>query len=176
MKSRWSSEFLAVLLVASLPWLSIPVSAGEVAATLTGSIVRSADGSPLAGARLHVSDPKTGKIFSSPPATDDGAFTLAELPPSTYALAVESEGGLYLVGTPLQLAPAATRTVNLAVNPQSVLRDGEAESDDDDDEKWGFFENPLTATLIILGVATVLGIAVDNLSDDDKKKKSPSAP
>jgi hypothetical protein len=174
MKPRWSYECLAVMLIVSLPWVAIPASAAEAGATLSGSIVRSEDGSPLAGAKLHANDPKTGKIFSSRPATDEGAFELTELPPSTYALAVESNGGLYLVEAPLQLAPGATRTVNLAVTPQNVLREGE--EDDDMDEAWGFMENPLTATLIVLGTALVAGVALDNILDDDDKKKSPSAP
>jgi hypothetical protein len=168
------SEFLAAALILCLPWVALPVGAAEVAATLTGSIVHSDDQSPMPGAKLHVGDPKTGQIFSSNPATDDGSFVLGDLPPSTYALAVESEGGLYVVETPLALAPGTTRTLNLAVSPQPMNQN--IGDDEDDDEPWGFWENPLTAALAMLGIATVVGVVIWGDNEGSGRSSSPSAP
>ena len=170
---RLSSEFLATVLILSLPWAALPASAADVGASLTGLIVRSGDQSPIPGAKLHAGDPETGRIFSSTPASDDGKFVLGDLPPSTYALAVESEGGLYVVETPLSLAPGTTRTLNLAVSPQPINRN--TDDDDDDDGPWGFWENPLTAALVTAGIAIVLGVVIWGDSDGEGRA-SPSAP
>ena len=171
---RPSSEFLATVLILSLPWAALPVGAADVAATLTGSIVHHDDQSPVPGAKLHVGDPKTGQIFSSEPASDDGSFVLGDLPPSTYALAVESDGGLYVVETPLSLAPGTTRTLNLAVRPQPMNLD--TDNDDEDDEPWGLTENPLTAALAMAGIAIVLGVVIWGDSEGSGGPSSPSAP
>lgn len=171
---RLPSEFLATALILCLPWVALPVGAAEVAATLTGSIVHSGDQSPVPGAKLHAGDPKTGRIFSSNPASDDGSFVLGDLPPSTYALAVESEGGLYLVETPLSLAPGTTRTLNLAVSPQPMKR--KTGDDEFSDEPWGLTENPLTAALALSGIAIVLGVVIWGDNEGSGGSSSPSAP
>ena len=133
--------------------------------------MRAADQAPLVGARLHVSDPKAGKLFSSTPAGEDGSFAPVDLPPSTYRLAVESDGGLYLVEAPLALAPGAARTLTVAVNPQSANREA-GPTDDFDEQKFGPLENPLTAALIVLGTATLIGV----LLDDDAKSEGQASP
>lgn len=173
--TRPSSEFLATVLILSLPWAALPVGAADVAATLTGSIVHFDDQSPVPGAKLHVGDPKTGQIFSSKPANDDGSFVLGDLPPSTYALAVESDGGLYVVETPLSLAPGTTRTLNLAVRPQPINLN-KKNDDEEDDGPWGLKENPLTAALALTGIAVLVGIVVWGDSEGSGGPSSPSAP
>lgn len=173
MKShRVVKELLTTLVIAFLPFAGIPVGAAESTARLNGSIVHSDLDAPLAGARLHAGDPKTGRIFSSTPAREDGSFDLSELPPSTYTLAVESQGGLYVVEAPLSLAPGMTRTLNVAVSPQAVHPDKKAKGGEAG--KWGFWENPLVATLTFLGIATVVGVLIDD--DSSSGVQSPSMP
>jgi hypothetical protein len=171
---RFPRRFPATLLIATLPLIAAPVGAADAVASLTGSIVRAADRSPLEGARLHAGDPRTGDLFSSEPADADGNFALPDLPAATYALAVESEGGLYLVEAPLALAPGATRTVNFAVNADPVNRESGPDWKNTGDE-FSFTNNPLTATLVLLGVATVIGLLLDD-DPDRPGSTSPSQP
>ncbi len=166
---KMMSKLLSTGLMLSLPFLALPARSAGVTATLSGSIVWAADQTPLAGSRLHVGDPGTGEIFSSAPAGDDGSFVLEGLPASTYELAVESDGGLYLVGTPLALAPGSAQTLNLAVSRQPSPN---YDKDDDDDDPGGFklWDNPLTTALIIVGIVGIIGLA---LGDDDSKGPPP---
>ena len=163
------SRLLSTGLILSLPFLALPARSAGGTATLSGSIVWAADQTPLAGSRLHAGDAKTGEIFSSAPASDDGSFALAELPASTYELAVESDGGLYLVGTPLTLAPGTAQTVHLAVNRQPVPS---YDKEEDDEKKGGYrlWDNPLLATLVIVGFVAVIGLLLD---DDDSSRPPP---
>ena len=163
------SRLLSAGLIVSLPLLALPARSAGGTATLSGSIVWAADQTPVAGSKLHAGDAKTGEIFSSAPAGNDGSFALDHLPASTYELAVESDGGLYLVGTPLTLAPGTAQTLNLAVNRQPVPNYDEEE--DPEEKKGGYrlWDNPLMATLVIVGVVAVIGLLLD---DDD----SPGTP
>jgi hypothetical protein len=171
---RPTTEWLSVALVFLLLWVATPAPAAETAAMLTGAIVRSGDQSPLAGAKLHAADPETGTIYSSAPAGDDGGFILGDLPPATYAVAVESDGGLYLVQTPVALAPGTNRTVNVAVTPQPVNRN--KTGDDDKDRGFGFKENPLTAALLTFGIATVIGVTIWGDSESPERASTPFTP
>jgi len=177
MNARPSTRFLAALLASALPFMAIPAGAADTAATLTGSIVRSETAAPLVGARLHVGDPKTDRMYSSTPADTEGSFVLAELPSATYSLAVEAEGGLYVVETPLSLAPGTTRTLNLAVTPQPVNLSDDDGSKDKAGSVFSFKENPLTATLLFLGIVIVLGVAIGGSSSSSNNiPPSPSTP
>ena len=165
------SRLLSAGLIVSLPLLALPARSAGATATLSGSIVWAADQTPVAGSKLHAGDAKTGEIFSSAPAADNGSFALGDLPASTYELAVESNGGLYLVGTPLTLAPGTAQTLNLAVNRQSVPSYDE-EEEDPDKKKGGYrlWDNPLLATLVIVGFVAVIGLLLD---DDDSSRPPP---
>ena len=163
---RKLSKLLSTGLILSFPFLALPARSAGGTATLSGSIVWAADQTPLAGSKLHAGDPKTGEIFSSAPASDDGSFVLDELPAATYELAVESDGGLYIVGTPLTLAPGTAQTLNLAVSRQPLTNHEEEEGDDDNPGKFKLWDNPLMATLIIVGIVGVVGLL---LGDGDSK-------
>jgi hypothetical protein len=168
---RLSNGTLAGVLILSMVMLGMPVSAAGATAALDGSIVRSADQTPLEGARLHASNPKTGELFSSGPAGDDGRVMIDELPAATYSLAVESGGGLYLVEAPVPIEAGSRQTVNLAVTPQPF----DAKKDKDPSEKKSSIkENPLTAALIVAGIAVVIGLLF--YDDDDDAVRSPSLP
>jgi hypothetical protein len=167
-----SNGTLAAILIPSMVLLGMPVSAGEPMAALDGSIVRSADQTPVEGARLHVSNPKTGEMFSSEPAGDDGRVMIDELPAATYSLAVESGGGLYLVDAPLPVEAGSRQSVNLAVTPQPV--DAKKDKAPKEERNTSLKENPATAALIVVGIAVVIGLLFYN--DDDSGTRSPSIP
>jgi hypothetical protein len=172
------TNLLAAMLIVSVQALALPVSAGAAPASLTGALVHAADQTPLVGAKLHVGNPETGAIVTAAPTDAKGAFRVTGLEAATYELAVETAGGLYVVATPVRLAPGQARTLSVAIAATA------AAADDDDDDKPGaanapaktsLWENPLTAALIVLGGAIVVGYVVDEATDDDDESDaSPS--
>ncbi len=155
MKRSLATKVLAVALIVSVQSLFLPVSAGQQDAVLSGTILSSQERAPLTGAKLHVGDPKTGEIYSSRVTSEDGSFVIENLPPATYEVAVEANGGLYIVETPVALAPGQTQAVNVAINdekapsPADAKRKGAPPS--------GIWNNPLTASLIVISSAVILG-------------------
>ena len=166
---RISKRCLSVTLTLSILWLMIPASVAADTATLSGSNVLAANREPLVGARLHAADSRTGRVYSSEPAGLQGEFVVRELPASTYELAVESGGGLFVVQTPLQVAPGASLPVNLTVTPQPM-----SAKKDDAKDKGSILRNPLFATLASLGVATIIGLVLQD--QIDTADASPSQP
>jgi hypothetical protein len=132
-------------------------------ATVSGTILSVSDRSPLAGARLYLGDPATGDVFPSAPADPDGKFVVAELPPATYEVAVGLDRGLYLVPERITLASGAERTLALAVDPETPP----VPPSDPPDSGLGLWSNPLTAALLVLGSALVVGAAVESATDDE---------
>lgn len=167
---------LAATLILALPLFSVPISAGVPTASLKGRIVEAGTRAPMAGARIHAGDPKAGTLYSSHATSSDGSFSLDALPASSYELAVESEGGLFAVSAPVQLAAGQSRDVQLAVTRnQAASGAGGATNSKGTGAKLGIWNNPLTATLLVLGGAVVVGVLVDQVTDDDNNA-SPSAP
>lgn len=164
---------IAFVTVVSLHLLILPAHGGETA-SLSGNVFDSTAGSaPLSGARVHVGDPESGRFYQSGRTDRDGGFTLDGLPAAEYRVAVESEGGLYVVGVPVRLAPGQARSLQLAINPQTEP----PTTEDDDDGGVGFWHNPVTATLTVLGIAVALGFLIDELDDDDDDEDgSPTNP
>jgi hypothetical protein len=165
---------IAFVTVVSLHLLFLPAFGAETA-SLRGHVFDSNAGSaPLSGARVHVGDPESGRFYRSGWTDGEGGFTLDGLPAAEYRVAVESEGGLYVVGTPVRLAPGQARSLQLAINPQT----GPPTTQENDDDRGGggFWRNPLTATLTVLGIAVALGFLIDELDDDDDDDGSPTNP
>lgn len=172
------TNLVAATLIVSVQSLALPAAAGAAPASLSGALVRAADQTPLVGAKLHVGNPETGAIVTSSPTDAKGAFAVEGLSPAVYELAVETNGGLYVVTTPVRLAPGQARTLSVAIASTA------AQVEDDDDDKPGaaaaptktsLWENPLTAALIVLGAAIVVGFVVDAATDDEgEDEASPS--
>ncbi len=153
---------VATGLMFSLTFMALPVRASVAAATLSGSIVWSADGTPAAGVKLHANDSRTGLLYTSMPSGDDGGFMLPDLPPSIYELAIESPDGLYRVTTPLKLDPGSARIVNLSIRR---LVPGDAQQAvGGDGAKSSMGDNPLITGLALLGVVVVVGLVLDDNS------------
>ncbi len=162
----------AAALIISLQILVTPVLAQpELPASLTGRVLRAGSDAPLPGARVHAADLTSGKIYTSAPTKSDGTFRLTDLPVSSYEVAVESAGGLYPASARINLEPGKERTIQLTVKQD---KDEPKPPAPNRATKPGVWNNPLTATLIILGSAVVLGVVVDNMTKDEAS--SPSAP
>ena len=167
------TRILAILLVITVPLVFVPSAAAQEGATLAGTVYAVDGQQPIDGAVLHAGDIRTGEIYSSASTSADGSFVLSGLPPAAYKLAVETDGGLYVVGTSVQLVAGQERDVQLALRPD-VAQDPE-EADDDDDE-MGFMDNPLFASLTVIGASILFGWLLSELDDSDELIASPFFP
>ena len=167
-------KLVATVVIASLQALMIPAIAADPGSSVNGSILSAGTDAPLAGAKLHLGDPLTGEIYTSEPSDQDGNFELTNVPASTYEVAVESNGGLYLVQSPLKLAPGQAQAVNLAINPQIADDPATDEKKKKKRGGTGVWNNPATAALIVVGAAIVLGLLINAATDDDDEQ--PASP
>lgn len=164
-RKGWTS-CLAALLIVAMPGLLLPVHAQPAAASLSGTVQSAGDRAPLAGVRVFAGDRATGEVFRSEPTSEDGRFAIRGLPAASYELAVGVDEGLYLVETPVPLAPGTGRRVTLAVDAESRINAQDDPSDITGDGP-SLWNNPVTAALIVFGVAVVIGIIVENATDDE---------
>jgi hypothetical protein len=154
---------MAATLALSVALVGIPVQAQT--AQLSGSVYSSVNEQPLTGVTVYAAEPATGQIYASKPSSETGSFTIGELPAGKFELGVAIDNGLYLIETPVSLAPAQSQHVNIAVN--------EKKSEPSESEvvppsaKTGVWSNPLTAALIVIGGAIIIGLLVESATDDD---------
>jgi hypothetical protein len=161
------ARLLASVAIAALPAAWIPTPAEPLAAGLTG-VIRGADRTPLAGARLLAAHTAKGRVYRSAPSSNEGSFTLSELEPGSYALAVETDGGVYLVRDSLPLVAGVQRTVQISVGAEP-FSDGESPvaGHASAGQAANIWNNPLSAGALVLGIAIVVGVLINNATDDE---------
>jgi hypothetical protein len=164
------AKTFAVMLVVALQLAFIPTATAGEKATLAGTVYGVDGKQPIGGAVLYAGDTLSGEIYTSGRTDDTGAFVLSDLPPASYELAVEKEGGLYVVGAPVQLAPGQTRDVQVAIHPQAAPDPKTASAKN---KKKGFLDSPLMATFAIIGGAVVVGALISAADDADEGIASP---
>jgi len=170
----FSAKVLAIMLVVAVSWVFVPPIGARESATLAGNIYALDGRQPVDGAVLHAGDIRTGEIYSSAATDSEGGFVLPGLPPAAYNLAIETDGGLYLVGTSMQLKAGEQRGVQLALKPdEGAADDPESASEEDDDDEMGFMNNPLFAALTVIGASILFGGLISALDDDDEGVASP---
>ena len=153
------------LVLASLLAVPSGVMAGETG-ILTGRVLPSADGRLVA---------KTVWVGAVPAAVAaDGSFRVDGIPGGPTELAIETSEGLYAVSAPISLAPGATRRVNLAFGGRQDTSPPPPAETAAKKPKGNVWSNPVTATLIVVGSAIVVGFAVDQLTKT--VPASPSSP
>lgn len=165
---------VAAGLLVLMPFGASPVLATPMPAQLSGSILDADADSPAQGVVVHASDPRTGAFFSSEPTDAGGRFEIPDLPPSSYAVAVQANGGLYLVDGSVRLEAGQERFVQLAVKDDPGVH-ANAAAGGTMAKSSSAWNNPLIATLSILGAAVFVGAVINNVIDDDDSA-SPSSP
>jgi hypothetical protein len=104
----------------------------------------------------------------------DGSFEATGIPVGQSEIAIETSGGLYVVATPVAIAPGATRRVQLAYGGRQDSSPQPPSENEKKKKGGGFWADPLSATLVIVGSAIVLGFAIDQLTQSDNEPVSPS--
>jgi hypothetical protein len=150
------------------------VARAEEFGAISGRIVV-ASGSHAAKA-VWLADAGGGSLLLTIPVAPDGTFRAAPLEAGTLALAVETDEGLYTVESPVTIAPGTTRSLSIALRGREDTKPPKETAPKK--KSLGVWNNPLFASLIVIGGAIVVGVAVDQLTDQNKKTTpvSPSVP
>lgn len=150
---------LVVLLAAPAPaWAA-------ASAAIDGRVVAAPPGAKASAVFLATSDDAVRRV----PVAGDGTFSAGSVPAGRVDLAVQTEAGLYAVATPIVLAPGERHTVRLALrggqdtNPPAAQPPAKKRK-----RRAGVWRNPLTASLVVIGAAIVVGVAVDQISTSGK--------
>jgi hypothetical protein len=169
-KRSLTTKLLAVALVISIQSMFLPLIASSERAAISGTILSSHDHGPLVGVKIHAGDPRTGEIFSSQPTPEDGSFVIEGLPASSYELAVEANGGLYVVDSKVQLAPGQAESVNVAVNFKKAPSPEEKKK-----KKAGsVWNNQLIASGFVVVSAVLIGELIKEATEESVQ--SPTEP
>lgn len=161
-RSSATAKTLATVLTLGVALVGMPVPAQT--AQLSGHVYSASGDTPLTGATVYAAQPETGEIFSSQPTSEQGAFSIADMPSGKFELGVAIDEGLYLIEAPLMLAPAQSQHVNIAVNEEKDDDKGSAVVPESAKAKG--WSNPLVAALIVVGGAVVIGLLVEAATDD----------
>lgn len=169
---------LVVLLAATLIVPS-PVTLASGAGALEGRVI-----SPKGGTAPTAVWAATASRPDAPQRTaigENGSFRLEGVPAGQVELAVETAEGIYVVETPVTIAPGATRQVQLALrgrqdNPAIDAATNPPPSPPPNKKTGTLWDNPLTATLIVVGGAVVTGLIIDAIDDDDDNESSSASP
>jgi len=110
---NWAGCLAALLLVGGL---GVQAAFGQLAvttATLSGTVTDSS-GSVIPGAEVNLSSPERGitRVFTT---SDQGAYSFAQLPPSTYEMTIKERGFLTYVQKGLQLDAGQSASQNVVM-------------------------------------------------------------
>jgi len=159
----FATKMIAVGLIATLPMMLQPVAAQELT-PMQGSVFAGKAGHPLVGARVHLVQSGTERVFTSSLTDVEGRFEMEGLPAAAYEVAIEIDGGVYLVEQPVVVTAGSGAKLNLlvpqladAANAKPRVVAGAA----------GFMSNPLAASLMVVGSALSIGALIDASSSDD---------
>lgn len=151
---------LLVLTLASL--LAFPVGASSASTgTVSGRVVPASDTPPLKAIWVA---PSSGSAPITAPIAANGSFAVEGIPAGTAELAVETTAGLYVVSTPVAIAPGTTRQIQLALGGRQDTPVPAGEPPKKKKRAGGVWANPVYATLIVVGSAIVVGLLVNELT------------
>lgn len=153
------------LALASALVVPLGALAGETG-ILTGYVLPSVD------IRLIARTVWVGAI--SAPVAADGSFRATGIPGGPSELAIETSEGLFVVATPVTIAPGTTRRVQLAYGGRQDSSAPPPQEKQKKKKSGGVWANPLTASLLIVGSAIVVGVTIDQLTQSDSIPVSPS--
>jgi len=183
-------------------WVPATALAGidqNTRAEIHGNIV-SADGlTGVAGVSVWAANMATSEIYTSTATAADGSYTLKDLPPGEYDLAVETTDGLLPADALVQTAPGKSTIVSIAL--KAVAADDEDENKPGEGEKGeepkadegqgqenpetpeepepqqkkkkkkggGFFRSPAGATILIVIGAGAVAAVASSATDNNNE-------
>ena len=157
--TKVAATALVLVLAATSAAAAIP-SSGMV----SGTVFVGADRSPLERATVHLSNTANDQLTSSGHTDSRGNFKFESLATATYEVAVEYDGGLYLVGSPIHVRAGQPLVLNLAVERSAVVPPAAPQARRG---AGGLFASPLAATLMVAGTAVAIGAVIESTASSD---------
>lgn len=143
----------------------------QVGSSISGKILSPDKITPVAGAIVKAAEMESKKVYESQATAENGFYEITGLPKGTYDIAVQAEKGLYAVNKLLNVGEIESHSVSLVLNenPENPKEEkGEKpEGTEAKKGKPGFWNNPLTATLAVVGIAVVLGFAIEEITEEE---------
>ena len=142
--------------------------------SISGRILSSDQKVPITGAIVKAAEIESKKIYESKPTIENGYYEILGLEKGTYDIAVQIDNGLYIANKLLNIGEGEAHALSLALNETPPGQDEEITPEEFKKKKRGvgFWDNPLVAVIAIAGVALVVGLAIDQFTEDDE----PSSP
>jgi hypothetical protein len=108
----------------------------------------------------------------------DGSFEIDALRAGPAKVAIETSEGLFILASPVSIAPGTTRRVQLALGGRQDSSAPPATEKDTKKKPAGAWARPMVATMIIVGSAVLVGIAIDDVLQNTNPAPaiSPSTP
>jgi hypothetical protein len=178
-------KVLAMFLAFAIGSFGLPVFASPAPAILSGKILRTGTGDPVQGAVVKLNHRSEGKIYSSTQADAQGAYSLSDIPAGTYDLAIETDGGLFLVNAPVSLTSGEKREASFSLQPKKGAAEGETggtagkepAADAKDSKKKAatpWYRSGWFGTAVVVGSAVILGAVLSSSDNDEPASASPS--
>ena len=143
-----------------------PVALGGETGVLIGRVLPSVDSRVVARTVWVGTIPAT--------VSADGSFRATGIPAGPSELAIETSEGLFVVATPVAIAPGTTRRIQLAYGGRQDSSTPAPPKNEKKKKRGGIWADPMKASLIIVGAAIVVGFAVDSLTNSTNVPVSPS--
>src|SRR5262245_52638297 len=183
---------VALLLAIAVGSFGLPVIAAPASAGLSGRILHAGSGAPLNGAVVKLSRRADKKIYESQKSAQDGSYAVASLPSGDYDLAIEAEGGVFVVNAPVELQPGEQRQVSFSIKPDKPAGAAadeppsgsaasgetkpaeEAKTTPPPKQKTSVWRKPWFGALVVLGTAVAVGAVVNSQGTNNESGASPS--
>jgi len=181
---------LSVVVIASLALPSLPLAGPGPMASIHGKILSSAPASaagsapPIAGALVRATDIASGQVYESALSDSTGVYSLKGLPEGSYALYVQSGGGVYLSDRTIGIKPGQDRLISFTLQPavtqteEKPASTGTAGDEKEKEKKKGggyWSDHPWIAGLTVFGTAVGLGLLENELTDEEEEEEEPVA-
>jgi hypothetical protein len=137
--------------------------AGPASVAVSGTVIVGIDKKPLEGATIHLST-STGQLTSSGRTDLGGNFQIDNVEAATYEVAVEYDGGLYLVGSPVTVGAHQPLMLNLAIERSASAAKPATRAQRG---AGGLLASPLAASLLVAGSALTVGALIESTTTDD---------
>jgi len=182
--SKASSIARTVSITVILSFLLLAVSPAfpqmQQGSSISGRILLADKKAPVAGAIVKAAEIESKKIFESGPTAPNGSYEIAGLSKGNYDVAVQIGNGLYVVNKILNVQENESYALSLTLqedpkaqeeqkNEEKPAETPPATTEEQKDSKIGFWNNPLTATLTLVGIAIVTGYAIDEVTKEEKR-------
>jgi Carboxypeptidase regulatory-like domain len=122
---RQARRAFSMIVVLVLTWTAAGAPARALQGTaagvsLSGRLFQADGVTPLAGARVRITDPTTGKSFESAPTDNAGHYEMSGLAPATYQVEVEVPEGIYKLNRSVRLGEADQASISFTVKPETL--------------------------------------------------------